>query len=146
MRKEENIAVKAVRSGLTLVELLVVVAILGILGAIGVQQVTSHISNARKTAAKQGVNSIKTAMDSYLTKKRISAKKAPTDLEVLIKEDGDEAALLDGGEGALYDPWDNKYVLEHKKGDAFVIISFGPDGEKGTEDDIRSDEIKRKNN
>lgn len=143
MRKEENVAVRAVRSGFTLVELLVVVAILGILGAIGVQQVTSHIASAHKTAAKEGVNSIKAAMVQYMTKKHKA--KAPTDLEVLIKED-DDAALLDGGEGALYDPWDNKYVLEHKKGSDFAIISFGPDGEKGTEDDIRSDEIKRKNN
>ena len=46
------------------------------------------------------------------------------------------------GEGALVDPWDNDYRIEIK-GKRFVIISNGPDGEPGTEDDIRSDKIEK---
>ena len=41
---EKNI-IKSSRKGFTLVELLVVVAILGILGTIGLQGVTKHIEN-----------------------------------------------------------------------------------------------------
>ena len=42
----------------------------------------------------------------------------------------------------MYDPWDNEYKLE-VSGKRFVVISAGPDGQFGTEDDIRSDKIEK---
>ena len=138
MRKEENAAVEAMKAGFTLVELLVVVAILGILGAIGMQGVTGHIEKTRKTAAKTGVDTIKGAITNYMIDKKKS--KPPSDLKVLIEASGDDEPLLDGGEGALVDPWDTEYKLE-VKGKRFVVISAGPDQSFGTEDDIRSDKI-----
>ena len=63
----------------------------------------------------------------------------PTSLDQLIE--GDEP-ILDGGEGALYDPWDTKYELE-TKGKRIIVKSAGEDGQMGTEDDIRSD-VKKK--
>ena len=138
MRKEENAAVAAMKAGFTLVELLVVVAILGILGAIGMQGVTGHIEKTRKTAAKTGVDTIKGAITNYMIDKKKS--KPPSDLKVLIEASGDDEPLLNGGEGALFDPWDTEYKLE-VKGKRFVVISAGPDKSFGTEDDIRSDKI-----
>ncbi len=140
MNKKENIAVAAARRGFTLVELLVVVAILGILGAIGMQGITGHIDKTRKTAAKTGVDTIKGAITNYIIDKKKSTP--PSDLKVLIESDNDAEPFLDGGEGALYDPWDNEYKLE-VKGKRFAVISAGPDGEFGTEDDIRSDKIEK---
>ena len=69
--------------------------------------------------------------------------KPPTDLKVLVTADGDEEPALDGGEGALYDPWDHEYRIE-VKGKRWAIVSDGPDGQSGTEDDIRSDKVARK--
>ncbi len=140
MRKAENLAVQSMKAGFTLVELLVVVAILGILGAIGMQGVTGHIDKTRKTAAKTAVDTIKGAITNYMIDKKKSTP--PSDLKVLIEENGDEAAFLEGGEGALFDPWDTEYKLE-VKGKKFVVISAGPDGSFGTEDDIRSDKIEK---
>ena len=140
MHKTENKVMEAAKRGFTLVELPVVVAILGILGAIGMQGVTGHIEKTRKTAAKTGVDTIKGAVTNYLIDKKKSTP--PSDLSVLVNADGDQEPFLDGGEGALVDPWDNEYKIE-VKGKRFVIISAGPDGQFGNEDDIRSDKIEK---
>ena len=134
MRKEENEIAVAMRAGFTLVELLVVVAIIGILGTIAIQNVKKHIDDTNKTAAKATVQSVSEAVTSYY----ISKKKMPTNLTQLVEGTDDDPPIIDGGEGALNDPWDNELKYE-QHGKRFVIISAGPDGEFGNEDDIRSD-------
>lgn len=140
MRKTENTVAYAARGGFTLVELLVVVAILGILGAIGLQGVTGQIEKTRRTAAKTAVDNLRGAVTNYMIDKKKSTP--PSDLKVLIDQNGDEDPYIEGGEGALVDPWDNDYRIE-VKGKRFVVISNGPDGSPGTEDDIRSDKIEK---
>ena len=135
MNRKENKFVEAARRGFTLVELLVVVAILGILGTIAIQNVTGHIAKTRVTAAEAGVRAIQEACTTYY----IQHKKLPSSLDQLVE--GDDP-VLEGGEGALYDPWDNKYEME-SKGKKIVVKSAGEDGEMGTEDDIRSDKKKK---
>ena len=135
MNRKENKFVEAACRGFTLVELLVVVAILGILGTIAIQNVTGHIAKTRVTAAEAGVRAIQEACTTYY----IQHKKLPSSLDQLVE--GDDP-VLEGGEGALYDPWDNKYEME-SKGKKVVVKSAGEDGEMGTEDDIRSDKKKK---
>ena len=135
MNKKENMLAEAARRGFTLVELLVVVAILGILGTIAIQNVTGHIAKTRITAAEAGVRALQEACTTYY----IQHKKLPTSLEQLVE--GDDP-ILEGGDGALYEPWDTKYELE-VKGKKVIIKSAGEDGSMGTEDDIRSD-VKKK--
>ena len=136
----EKTVIEASRKGFTLVELLVVVAILGILGTIGLQGVTKHIENTRKTAAKSAVDNIRGAVTAYMIGEKKSVP--PSDLKVIIEQTGDEDPYLEGGEGAVIDPWDGEYRIEIK-GKRFVIISNGPDGSPNTDDDIRSDKIEK---
>lgn len=133
---EASAAARSAKAGFTLVELLVVVAILGILGTIAVQNVIGHIAKTRVTAAEQGVQSLHEACTTYY----IQHKKFPTSLDQLTE--GDEP-VLESDKG-LYDPWDNKYEME-TKGKKIVIKSAGEDGQMGTEDDIRSDAKKKRN-
>ena len=136
MSNERNRFTEAAKRGFTLVELLVVVAILGILGTIAIQNVTGHIAKTRITAAEAGVRSLQEACTSYFTQH----KKFPTSLDQLVE--GDDP-IVEGGEGALYDPWDNKYELEVKNKKRIVVKSAGEDGVMGNEDDIRSDSVKK---
>ncbi len=125
------------KSGFTLIEILVAVAIIGILGTVATMSITKNLEKAKVTAAREAVTNIKNAVVNY----NLQTKKYPSDLNALITADGDEEPVLEGGEGALEDPWGTEYQYE-RKGKRIAIISAGPDGEFGTEDDVRSDQIK----
>ena len=138
MRKEETVAVSAMRAGFTLIEILVAVAIIGILGTTAAIGIPRILENSKIKAAKVGVDNLKAAVVAY----NIEKGKYPGDLKSLAEASGDDEPIVEGGEGALYDPWGTEYKYE-KKGKRFVVISAGPDGEFGGDDDIRSDVTKR---
>lgn len=139
--KKENKFSNAIKRGFTLVELLVVVAILGILATGAVVYVPRFLESGNKGAAEKDVQALKTAVTQYYTDKR----KYPDNLDVLVDTSGDKEPYIEGGEGALIDPWGNKYEIKFKgnKKNSPYIVSGGPDGTIGTEDDIRSDETKK---
>lgn len=134
--REENAAVAAMRSGFTLIEILVAVAIIGILGTVAMINVTKNLEQAKATAAQEAVTNIKNAVMNYY----LQTKKYPSDLHVLTEDQGDDGAVLEGGDAVLEDPWGTEYKYE-RKGSKIIVTSAGPDLSFGTEDDIRSDKL-----
>ncbi len=131
------------RRAFTLMEVLLVLAILVILGSlVSVSYVTIQ-RNSKISSARTQITMLKTALDVYQT----DVGYYPNDLSALRTPPSDLAnpkkwkgPYID--KEIPLDPWDNPYQYE-KTTDEFgrqqpVIVSFGPDRQQGTEDDISS--------
>lgn len=137
-KQEEQSIAQAMRAGFTLIEILVAVAIIGILGAVAVMNIAANLDKAKVTAASESCRNLKSCIVNY----NLQYKKYPSELKQLVEPRGDDEPILDGGEGALEDPWGNEYKYE-RNGKKILVTSAGPDGEWGTDDDISSNEIKK---
>jgi general secretion pathway protein G len=134
------------RRGFTLVEMLVVLAILVLLVSMVVPRILGSQKKANINAAKTQIGMLKASLERYV----IDCKKYPTTeqgLAALVQKPADlsEKSAWDGPyvNGEIpKDPWGNEYQYEYPptrgKGDTPDIWSYGPDEEDNTEDDICS--------
>ena len=116
--------------GFTLVELMVVIVILGGLIALVGPNVFRAISESDRGRAETQAAMFGETVKFYYMRTR----KLPSSLEELAEEDpktGD--AWL---ESIPNDPWGNPYELKSMGGKKFKIVSYGEDGQEGTEDDV----------
>ena len=137
-KQETRTAREALRQGFTLIEILVVVAIIGMLGAVAVPADLSYLAHARITTTRPLIKNIEDACQMYNMK---HGGKYPSQLSELQEGDDDNPPILDGG---IEDPWGNEIKYE-RKGKRIYLTSFGPDGEEGTEDDITNLDKKKTN-
>ena len=126
------------RRGFTLVEILLVVVIIGILAALVIPRIAGSSERARVTAATTDINGgIKSALGAY----EVDLGTYPKSLQDLITAPGDarnwHGPYLDS---LPQDPWGHAYVYifpgKHTAG--YDLLSVGPDGKQGTDDDIVS--------
>ena len=123
--------------GFTLVEMLLVVAIIGILAALVIPRIVGVTDSSRITAAKADIKGgIKTALDRY----EIDNGYYPRNLNDLIQAPSDAKHWNGPYLDALpSDPWGEPYIYyypsKHNQG-TYDLLSTGTDRKEGTDDDI----------
>jgi general secretion pathway protein G len=130
--------VSPAQAGFTLVEIMVVIVILGLLATLVVQNVVGASDEARMQTAKTNCTTIAGAVRLF----RAQKGKLPESLDALVTKDEKGMSYL---EELQKDPWGNAYeIREGNNPNEWEIISLGPDGASGTEDDISSKSTKDK--
>lgn len=132
-----------IRYGFTMVELMAMLIIIGLLATLVVTKVATKIDQARITTTKANLKILHSAVNQF----KMDTGRFPTEelgLLELIEQPNDVINWEPGGyletTDLPPDGWGNefKYELYPESGKQFVIRSFGPDGEEGTEDDLLS--------
>jgi general secretion pathway protein G len=121
------------QAGFTLVELLVVLAILGLLVGIAVPQLFKYFSHAKEDAARIQIQTIASGLDLFL----LDIGRYPSDQEGL-RALVDPPTNLDRWAGPylsepsiLTDPWGRAYVYHvpsRQRGAAYDLYTLGADG------------------
>lgn len=127
------------RSGFTLMEVLVVVAILVILATIAAVAVPKQLAEAKKGTAVTQCSTISKAIESYSIS---SANPGTTDEERLPQQPmdlvspqwgtGQSTSFLPDGRNSLLDPWGKEYQFrptQREDGTPYIIVfTHAPDG------------------
>ena len=121
--------------GMSLIEIIIVVALLGTLMAYMVSNLIGQGEEAKKDQTKLGMGVIQQSLQMY----RIHNNRYPTSdkgLNALLNSTGEKSwrgPYIEANK--LKDPWGKDFVYE-SDGRKFKIVSGGPDLQVGTEDDI----------
>lgn len=134
--KATSLLKKQLRHAFTLVEMLLVVTIIGILAALVIPKIVGRSEQARQTAARADIASIKTALDAF----EVDNGFYPKSLQDLVTAPSNaknwHGPYLDK---LPQDPWGNNYIYYYPgkhNTSSYDLLSVGPDGKEGTDDDI----------
>ena len=119
-------------AGFTLIEILVVMAIIGMLAVMVAPNIFNQQAGAQRDAALSQISALEAALDTY----RLDVGQYPDSLEGLVENDSGRAAWNGPylRREVPLDPWGNEYVY-NSEGRGFTLVSYGPDGERGGEGD-----------
>ena len=123
--------------GFTLIEIMVVVAIIAILGATVVPKVINFPNKARVTRANQDINSFTQALELYKLDNH-GYPSTEQGLEALVEKPSGDPEPVNWNDSYVQslnkDPWgrDYLYLSPGENGD-YDIISLGNDGAEGGE-------------
>lgn len=132
MKRDRNVQARA---GFTLIEVLLVVAILGILATVVVVNFSGKQKGAMIKAARASIGAICTAVDMY----EVDNGNFPSGLQNLLSASGEpnwNGPYLRGGLPS--DPWGTPFNFAGQGDSSYVVTSAGPDTQYGTDDDITS--------
>ena len=119
--------------GFTLVELLVVLAILGMIAAFAAPRVFKYLGSAKTDAAKIQIENLSSGLDLY----KLEVGTYPKSLSALVEQ----PAGVGNWNGPYLkkrtipkDPWGKEFIYKYPAKDGmYELISFGADGVQGGE-------------
>lgn len=121
------------RQGFTLVEILLVVAILGILSGVAVMSLKGRTKTASISATRTSIKVIQTAIDTY----EVDNGAYPPSLQALLTKGSENnwngPYIKDGR--MPKDAWGVEFAYTLKN-DSYEIKSAGPDSQMGSSDDL----------
>jgi len=133
---------KAIASGFTLIELMLVLVILATLAAIVLPKFTGRSQQAKITGARTQIANFETALSAF----EIDLGRYPTTTEglraLVVKPTSDADAWLQpylSREEVPKDPWGNEYQYRYPgqyNESGYDLYSVGPDHKLGGNDDI----------
>ncbi len=116
--------------GFTLVELMVVIAIIGVLVAIALPKFMNQANKAKIASAQATLASMKTSIEVYYADTKNNKYPAnATEVTSVLEDDGFASNTVD--------PWGNKFkywVDTNRK--SYYLWSVGPDDTTNTNDDV----------
>jgi general secretion pathway protein G len=121
------------RSGITLLEILIVLVILGLLATLGTRQVMSYLGRAKSDTAALQIKEIEAAIDLF----RLDVGRVPATNEGLsaLVAAPPAAANWRGPyltkRALLNDPWGNAWIYTAKDARGYDLKSLGGDGAVG---------------
>ena len=123
---------KSKESGFTLIEILVVMAIISMLAIMVAPNLFRQQAGAMRDVARTEISTLEAALDIY----RLDVGEYPDSLDGLMTNDSGRASWNGPylRRSVPLDPWDNDYIYDASDRD-FTLISYGADGERGGEDD-----------
>ncbi len=120
------------RAAFTLLEVLVVVAILVILAGVGVVATTRYLEDARKAKAQLACQGIAQAIDNYIKNPANAEGLPPTGVQDLVNPPFGGTGYLKNGEADLVDPWGQQYQMEQIQqadgSEGFIVFTYAKDG------------------
>ena len=139
LRKRLAHRMRAGQRGMTLLEIMIVIAILGMIASVLVVAVVNRLDAAKIKTTKLKINNIKSALEQY----KVDFGDYPSQGEglraLITPPEGSPPYLKD--KTVPKDDFGNELMYfspSRHGGGPFEIISKGPDGQEGTEDDIKS--------
>lgn len=121
-------------AGMTLIEIMVVVAIIGLIGTVAIININKQFQKAQVKTARTQIKAVQQAVEQYYLDNG-TYPSTEQGLSVLAEEDYLTKVPKD--------PWkrDFSYSSPGTEGNPYEISSGGPDRQEGTGDDINSWEL-----
>jgi general secretion pathway protein G len=138
IRLSTNRVIRKSGKAFTIIEVMAVIVIIGILASIVAVNVVGKIDKARVTSTRANLKALHNAVIQF----KLDTGRYPTEeagLQELIEQPTDVTGWNTGGyletTSLPKDAWGNDFIyqLSPESGKAFVIISYGADGEEGGE-------------